>query len=69
MSELKISALTTIATDHESAATIATIKTLRLPPLESNSRRSEDFTYAGYDLLHRVSHVLDSLSEMRSRAS
>ena len=60
ISELKISALITIAADHESAAAIATNKTLRLPPLESNSRRSEDFTYAGYDLLHQVRHVLGS---------
>jgi hypothetical protein len=50
----------TIAADQEIAATTATNKTLRLPLLESNSRRSEDFTYAGYDLLHRVSHVLGS---------
>ena len=58
ISELNISALTTIATDHKSAAITATDKTLRLPPLESSSRRSTDFTYAGYDLLHLVRHGL-----------
>ena len=60
MRELNIRALMTIAADQEIAATTATNKTLRLPLLESNSRRSEDFTYAGYGLLHRARHVPDS---------
>ena len=59
MSELRMSALTTIAADQKSAAAIATKKILRLPLLVSSSRRSEDFTYAEYGLLHLVRHDLD----------
>lgn len=56
--EDKTMALITIVADQMMAAAIETKKSLRLPLRESSSRRSADFTYAGYGLLHQERHVL-----------
>ena len=50
------------------AAIAATIKSLRLLLLESNSRRSLDFTDEGYVFLNRAHHVQDAEFGERSLA-
>ena len=55
--EDKSRALITMTVDQIMAAAIETKKSLRLPLRESSSRRSTDFTYAGYGLPYREHHV------------
>lgn len=56
--EDKSRALITMTVDQIMAAAIEAKKSLRLPLRESSSRRSTDFTYAGYGLPYRERHVL-----------
>ena len=64
----KTIALDTTSADHKTAATIDAMKSLRLPPRWSSSRRLVDFTYEAYGLLHLIRHVLDLRFEMSSHA-